>query len=86
MKYNMKQRLNMAYHGVDADELENPKQKLPPLEKRIEKLQRLLDNPPKNRSKERMQHYKEQLEVYRTLQHPEQKQKRGIWQSLWGGK
>lgn len=79
MKYNMKQRLNMAYHGVDADELENPKQKLPPVERRIEKLERLIEEDSPRKS-----HYAEQLKVYKTLLHPEQKEKRGIWKSIWG--
>lgn len=79
-KYNHKQRLNMAYHGVDADELENPKQKLPPVEKRIEKLERYI-----KAGHPRSDEYKKQLQVYKTLLHPEQKKARGIWQSLFGG-
>lgn len=80
MKYNHKQRLNMAYHGVDADELENPKQKIPSVEARIEKLERYI-----NAKHPRSDHYKQQLQVYKTLLHPEQKQKRGLWQSLFKG-
>lgn len=79
MKYDHKQRMNMAYHGVDADELENPKQKLPPVESRMSKLKRLIDN-----NHPRKEGYVKQLKVYQTLLHPEQAKMRGIWNSLWG--
>lgn len=80
MKHDMKQRLSMAYHGVDADELENPKQKIPPIEQRIKKLERLIEsNHPKSK------HYVEQLKIYKTLLHPEQKEKRGLWKRVFGG-
>lgn len=89
MKYDMKQRLNMAYHGVDADELENPKQELPPVQERIDKLKRLLDREERGGKKipdDRLKHYKAQLEVYNTLLHPDQNKKRSLWKSIWGGK
>lgn len=62
MKYNHRQRMEMATYGVDADELENPKQSLPPLDERIKKLERYMkdDHP-------RSEEYKKKLEVYRTL-------------------
>jgi hypothetical protein len=72
----------MASMGIDPDKLENPKQEIPPVQKRIDKMRRYVkDHHP--RSKE----YKEKLQVYELLQNPKQefKQTRSIWKSLFGG-
>lgn len=79
MKYNMKQRLEMAYHGVDADELENTKQQLPSLEDRMDKLERYID-----RGHPRSNKYEEQLRVYKTLKDPQQAKDRKAWNRVWG--
>ena len=79
MKYNHRQRLEMAYHGVDADELENPKQKLPPVKKRMEKLERRIKE-----GHPRSDDYEKQLQVYRTLIDPSRAKEKKGWDRFWG--
>lgn len=78
MKYNMKQRMEMAYHGVDADELENPKQSLPPVKDRMAKLRRYMEKDHPHSA-----HYKEQMRVYEVLLDPSRKKERNLWQRIW---
>ena len=81
MRYSHEQRLQMASMGIDPDQMENPKQKLPPVEQRVKKLKRYIKN-----HHPRSQKYKEALKVYEMLDNPVKQPDKGFWKTFFGGK
>lgn len=80
MKFTHEQRMEMAYFGVDPDQMENPKQELPTVDQRINKMKRYIEEGHPD-SKE----YKEKIKVYQVLKGEAPKKNRNFFKKIFGG-